>query len=64
MHFGEGKDQSGVVLLITIGTGLGAAILQRHKKNGMLLSQSLLTGFLRYEDQSNRGWHMHHSLYR
>ena len=27
MHFGEGKGQSGVVLLITIGTGLGTVFL-------------------------------------
>jgi polyphosphate glucokinase len=31
MHFGEGKGQSGVVLLITIGTGLGTALFTDGK---------------------------------
>lgn len=31
MHFGEGAGQSGVVLLITIGTGLGTAIFTHGK---------------------------------
>ena len=38
MHFGEGADQSGVVLLITIGTGLGTAFFT----DGVLLPNTEL----------------------
>lgn len=31
MHFGEGAGQSGVVLLVTIGTGLGTALFTQGK---------------------------------
>lgn len=51
MKFGHGKDQKGVVIMITVGTGLGSALFT----NGQLLPNSEL-GHIHYKDKIAENW--------
>ncbi len=68
MHFGEGEGQSGVVLLITIGTGLGTALFTSGKllpntelghlylKNGIKAEHYASDATRKTEDLGWKGW--------
>jgi polyphosphate glucokinase len=51
MKFGRGKDQKGVVIMITVGTGLGTAIFT----DGKLLPNTEL-GHVHYKDKVAEKW--------
>jgi len=51
IKFGRGKDQKGVVIMITVGTGLGTALFT----NGALLPNSEL-GHVHYKDKLAEKW--------
>ena len=50
MRFGAGKDHTGVVLIVTIGTGLGTALFS----NGQLLPNTELGPHLSEERRRGR----------
>ena len=68
MHFGEGSEQSGVVLLVTIGTGLGTAIFTDGKllpntelghiylENGLIAERFASDATRKIEDLGWKAW--------